>query len=263
MSNRPLFTIVTICYNSGKTIERTLRSILSQTHTDYEYLIIDGASQDETMNVVREMEPLFKGRLKWLSEKDNGIYDAFNKGIGLASGHFIWLVNSDDQADSNALESLTSLANLLKGQKVIIEGVSRNEQQDGSIKLSTLSTPETRAANYEKKLLGITHPSSVFSREVYEEVGLYDTNYHILGDKDMFIRCYEQGVNFVTLNIPITTMSYGGVSTCLNHKHYLADQWYASRKFGKNCLHTISIFSGIMKMYLRLRYNGLKRRLCG
>lgn len=258
---RPLFSIVTVCYNSGKTIERTIKSVLAQEFKDYEYIIVDGASKDNTMDVVLRYEPLFEGRMRYTSEPDRGIYDAFNKGIKQAQGEYVWIVNSDDFMDPGALDKLKDVAEAQKGEKVIIEGVARLEQQDGQLKLSTLSTEESRLENYRKKLLGITHPSSVFSRRVYEEVGLYDDAYYILADKDIYIRSYEQGVKFVTLNHSITTMSWGGISTNLQHKKWIKDQWRASKKFGKNIIDTLFIFSSILKMYLDLRLKALLKKL--
>ena len=83
------FSIITISYNSGKTIERTIKSVLAQSYTDFEYIIVDGASKDDTMDIVKRYEPLFEGRMEWVSEPDNGIYDAMNKGIKLAAGKWI------------------------------------------------------------------------------------------------------------------------------------------------------------------------------
>lgn len=104
-----LFTIITVCFNSEMTIERTIQSVLNQTCQDYEYIIIDGASTDGTMDIVRKYEPLFQGRMRWISEKDQGIYDAMNKGIGVASGELIGIVNSDDYYEPDALEIMKNL----------------------------------------------------------------------------------------------------------------------------------------------------------
>lgn len=258
---RPLFSIVTVCYNSGKTIERTIKSVLAQEYKDYEYIIVDGASTDNTMDIVRKYESMFEGRMRYSSEPDKGIYDAFNKGINRANGEFVWIVNSDDYMDDDALPKLRGLGEKHKGEKVIIEGITRLGQKDGKYNFSTLSTGESRRKFYNHKLLGITHPSSVFSRRVYEEVGLYDDAYFILADKDLYIRCYEQGVSFITLDQPITTLSWGGISTNLQHKKWLKDQWRAARKFGKNRIDTFFIFSSFIKMYLDLRLKALLKKV--
>ena len=105
MNNQPQFSIITICYNSSATIERTIKSVLAQTFTDYEYIIVDGGSKDSTLDIVKKYEPLFDGRMKWKSEPDKGIYDAMNKGISRSSGTIIGIVNSDDWLEADALES--------------------------------------------------------------------------------------------------------------------------------------------------------------
>ncbi|MDE6175544.1 MAG: glycosyltransferase, partial [Duncaniella sp.] len=89
-------SIVTATYNSGSTIKDTLESVLRQTYTQIEHIIVDGGSSDNTMDIVRELEPLYQGRLRYVSEPDHGIYDAMNKGIAMATGDIIGILNSDD-----------------------------------------------------------------------------------------------------------------------------------------------------------------------
>ena len=97
-------TIITVCFNSEKTIRETLESVLDQDYCDYEHLIIDGASSDHTMAVINEYKEAYNGRLRVISEKDNGLYDAMNKGVAHASGEIIGFLNSDDKfADQSAL----------------------------------------------------------------------------------------------------------------------------------------------------------------
>lgn len=100
-------SIITATYNSGKTLRDTLESILAQTYTDYEVLIIDGVSHDNTKEIVDEFMPRFDGKLKWHCGRDNGLYDAMNKGIALATGDVIGILNSDDfYADNTVLEDV-------------------------------------------------------------------------------------------------------------------------------------------------------------
>ena len=89
-------SIITATYNSEKTIEETLNSVLSQSYTDYEHIIIDGVSKDNTLSIIKKYEPKYNGRLKIISEKDSGLYDAMNKGIKNAIGDVIGILNSDD-----------------------------------------------------------------------------------------------------------------------------------------------------------------------
>ena len=89
-------SLITVTFNSGMTLRDTIQSVLSQSFPDIEYILVDGLSQDRTIKIVKEYEPLFQNRLKWVSEKDSGLYDAMNKGIRMATGDIIGIINSDD-----------------------------------------------------------------------------------------------------------------------------------------------------------------------
>ena len=89
-------SIITVCYNSEKYIRSAIESVLNQTYGDIEYIIVDGGSTDSTIDIVKPYEPLFNGRMRWISEKDKGIYDAMNKGIAMATGNIVGILNSDD-----------------------------------------------------------------------------------------------------------------------------------------------------------------------
>ena len=89
-------SIITVTFNSGQTIADTLESVLRQTYSDIELIVVDGLSTDNTMEIVRQFEPKFGGRMRWISEKDRGIYDAMNKGLALATGDVVGILNSDD-----------------------------------------------------------------------------------------------------------------------------------------------------------------------
>lgn len=94
-------TIITATYNSGQTLTDTLESVLRQSYTDIDYVIVDGGSKDNTLDIIRRYEPRFEGRMRWISEPDKGIYDAMNKGIRMATGDVVGLLNSDDFYTSN------------------------------------------------------------------------------------------------------------------------------------------------------------------
>ena len=89
-------SLITVTFNSAGTIKDTIENVLAQTYEDYEYLIIDGASKDGTVDIIKSYEPLFKGKMKWISEKDKGMYDGINKGIRMATGDVVGIINSDD-----------------------------------------------------------------------------------------------------------------------------------------------------------------------
>ena len=100
-------SVVTVTWNSATTLRDTLESVLAQTYCDIEHIIVDGGSMDGTMRLVQEYEPRYNGRLRYISEPDRGIYDAMNKGIGMASGEVVGILNSDDFYTSpDAVEKL-------------------------------------------------------------------------------------------------------------------------------------------------------------
>ena len=102
----PLITIVTVCFNSEKTIARTIDSVLNQDISEVEYLIVDGASTDNTLYIIDRYKNRFQEKLKVISEPDNGWYDAMNKGILNAKGKFIVFLNSDDFFDKDAISNV-------------------------------------------------------------------------------------------------------------------------------------------------------------
>lgn len=103
-------SIITVAYNSSETIRNTIESVLSQTYPNIEYIVIDGFSTDNTIDIAKEYEFNFEGRLKWLSEPDQGLYDAMNKGIEMATGDIIGILNSDDTFYNNTVLSVGSVA---------------------------------------------------------------------------------------------------------------------------------------------------------
>lgn len=100
-SHNPVFTIITVCYNSAATIEKTIKSVLGQSFTDFEYIIIDGASTDGTLDIINKYR---SGIATVVSEPDKGIYYAMNKGLSLARGRIVGIINSDDWYEPDALE---------------------------------------------------------------------------------------------------------------------------------------------------------------
>lgn len=205
----PLFTVITVCYNSEKTIERTLKSVLNQTESDYEYLIIDGASTDGTLDIVRKYEPEFGGRLHIFSEKDNGIYDAMNKGIARASGELVGLVNSDDYYELDALENMKKAylgLNVDNRNHVILYGMQRRLRDGEEIEIEFVN----------HRILGegmICHPTCFVSRAVYRDFGVYDTNYRSAADLDFLLRIKNTtDTVFVPVYHIISNFELGGMS---------------------------------------------------
>lgn len=204
-------SIITVCYNSEKTIERTIQSVLNQTYQDYEYIIVDGASTDKTLEIIKRYEPEFEGRMRWISEQDDGIYYAMNKGIGMAKGKLIGMINSDDYYEANAL------ANMVEAQGIedyqILYGFTRCIRDGEEVSISISSHKNLREQM-------ISHPSSFVTKKLYDDLGMYDTRYYSASDYDFMLRMYEGGrVTFRPVYKLIANFSLGGM--CASSKAYL------------------------------------------
>ena len=207
------FSIITIAYNSEKTIERTIQSVLAQTYQDYEYLIVDGGSNDDTLNIVQKYEPLFEGRLKWKSEPDKGIYNAMNKGVNRAEGSIIGIVNSDDWLEPNALQIIKDcFVNNGHDIDAIYCGWMNFHYQDGIVQV--MKTDHQLLTQYVKRyeMAGVRHPAMFVGKNVYNRLGVFDERLKILADTDLIVRFFLNGIRFIYPNQVVTNMSDGGVS---------------------------------------------------
>lgn len=233
-----LFSIITVCYNSSISIERTINSILNQTIADYEYIIVDGASKDNTLDIVKRYEPRFEGRMKWISEPDSGIYNAMNKGIKMATGELIGIVNSDDWLEPTALESIKKIAaNKEDKSKAFFCGSLCFHYENGVNQI--LYADKDRFEKGIKKHshgYGLYHPSTFIGRGVYETVGLYDESLRVAADADFIYRCYCAGVKFYFTKCIISNMSDGGVSNRPNYKKFIKENTQRLKQVNKNGL---------------------------
>lgn len=250
--NRPLFSIATPCWNSVLTIERTIKSILSQDFKDYEYIIVDGGSNDGTLDIIKKYEPLFEGRMRWKSEPDEGLYDAFNKGVRNSNGIYCWNVNADDFIEPGALGKLADFIYSNQWSELpVIAGILRFVSFDGNETISIVKSNEKLITkNFKKDSIGTPHPATLIPKEIYEKYGVYDTDYKIIGDVDWFHRVYLAGIKFVFFDCIITNMADGGISNQYNYKKSLRDRLHYLKKFypnkteriGRLCHWTISFY---------------------
>ncbi|MDE6815172.1 MAG: glycosyltransferase [Lachnospiraceae bacterium] len=201
-----LISVITVCYNSEGTIRDTLESMLNQTYEHYEYLIVDGASRDGTVEILKSYEERFQGRMRWISEPDSGIYDAMNKGIGRACGELIGILNSDDFYERDALLIMAERFAQLKREHVILYGFQRNlsGNQEKSVVLFHHTSLDEQM---------ITHPTCFVSRQVYRDFGMFDTSYKSSADYEFMLRIFHEGkVFFQPVYEIITNFRLGGMS---------------------------------------------------
>jgi glycosyltransferase involved in cell wall biosynthesis len=199
--NELLITVVTVVRNGEKTLEETILSVINQTYKNVEYIIVDGSSTDGTLAVIKKYEDRID---YWMSEADKGIYDAMNKGIGLASGDYIALLNSDDWYELNACEIVVNKINGVKAD--IYYGMMRViNEKDGSLIF---------IYGYTDKILHqymIAHPTCFIKKDVYK-LYQYDIKYRSASDYDFLIRLKNKHYRFVFIECIIANYKLGGMS---------------------------------------------------
>lgn len=198
-------SIITVSYNSVKTIKDTIESVLNQSYTNFEYLIIDGLSIDDTTSIVENYND---PRIRLISEKDNGLYDAMNKGIKIATGDIIGIINSDDVLDNNdVFKRVTD--NFTDDVDILHANVKYYDE-----KLEKVIRNYVPGDNYKDYWCG-AHPSMYIRKEVYKKIGLYNLNYNIAADYDFMVRCNTHHIKYKYLNTYFVKMRYGGKSNGL------------------------------------------------
>ena len=204
---QPKVSIITVCLNSAKTIRDTIKSVESQAYDNIEYIIVDGGSQDGTVDIISESTAV----TKWISEPDKGISDAFNKGLSLASGEYIQIINSDDWLGENqimiAVKCLEEdeTAGFVFGNIYLCAYDKKNKFFKPGDEL------------YEKKIANrmpqVNHPTFLVRKMVYEQFGGFDEKYKIALDYEWLSRVTKQGVRGIYCPILTAYMRDGGIST--------------------------------------------------
>lgn len=204
-------SVITATYNSAKSIESCLFSVLNQNYNDIEYVIIDGESSDQTLSILNKFAAEFN-QIKIFSEKDSGIYDALNKGISLTSGDIIGFVHSDDFLESNNI--IHEIVSMFKSDN--LDGVYGDLQYVDKGNTQNVKRNWT-SCKFNKSLLKKgwmpPHPTLFLKKEVYEKHGFFDLSYSISADYDFILRIFNDSeLKFKYLPKVITKMRFGGVS---------------------------------------------------
>lgn len=214
-------SIITASYNSEKTIRDTLQSVSRQSYPDIEHLIVDGASTDSTMNIVRSFDHIAKA----VSEKDNGIYDAMNKGIALATGDIIGILNSDDVFSNDNVVS--AIVKLFANSKttLVYSDLQYVDERDTS---KVVRYWKSGSYDSQKFYYGWMppHPTVFVRREIYEKFGGFDTSFRFAADYELMLRFlvrYELEAGY--LEGVSVNMRMGGHSNSS-----LSNRWKANRE---------------------------------
>ena len=193
-------SIITVVYNSSLTIRDTIESVLSQSYDNLEYCIVDGDSTDGTLSIIKEYEQKFKGKLKWVSDSDTGIYDAMNKGIRMATGDVIGIINSDDfyhktdviEQIAKAFENNDIQATIADVRFVNPDNLDRTVRYYSSKKFTV---------NRFRFGFMPAHPTFFTYKKNFEKYGYYQTDYKIAADFELLIR-------FLYTNLFILSLKY-------------------------------------------------------
>ena len=233
-------SIITINYNNAEGLRKTMESVLAQTYTEIEYIIVDGASTDGSVDVIRELAT--RPTIKWVSEKDTGIYNAMNKGIRMATGEYIQILNSGDilAADDVTERMMAALAAQcaeIKGESLKIKGEENSEAEINAYNLSSINyklnipifygnMTKVNAAGQVVGKSGYTeyslrqfyqstlnHDCAYIRKDLFEEYGLYDEQLKIVSDWKWYLQAIGLGrVKPVYVDIDVTIFDDGGIS---------------------------------------------------
>ena len=219
----PRISIITICYNAASTITRTLRSVSAQTYPNIQYLIIDGASKDNTLELVRELAP----EAEIYSERDKGIYDAMNKGLDRATGDYVWYVNAGD-----ALASPTTVEDLVRATCTgdilpdVLYGDTRLiDAEDHDLGLRRLRPPLQLDWRSFRSGMLVCHQAFVAKRSISPH---YDLRYRFSADVDWCIRVLKEAKTTAFYPEPIALYLNEGTTTA-NHRASLIERFHVMR----------------------------------
>ena len=206
-------SILTATYNSEKTLRDTLESVLRQTYTDFEHIIIDGCSKDGTLDIIREYMSRYQGHLRFISEPDRGIYDAMNKGIRMPTGEVVGILNSDDfYTSDDVLQVIVDTFNNFDVDAVYgdIHYVN-NEDLTKPVRYYSSSV-----FRWEFMRFGLmpAHPSFYCLKDIYDKYGVFDTSYKIAADFENLLRLlFIHRIKTRYIQKDFVTMRTGGAST--------------------------------------------------
>ncbi len=217
------FSVITIVYNGESVIEGTMKSVLNQTFTDYEYIIIDGASKDSTLSLIQDFAQNAPLSIKWISEPDKGLYDAMNKGLHLATGDFVLFLNAGDWLfEPTTLEKIAAAAtpttDILYGETMLVDNDRRHIGTRTDMTVQKLPEKLT----WQRMRLGmvVCHQSFLPARKIAPHY-LED---NLAADIDWVIKCLKKGENVTHTHTIVSEYLMGGVSK-KQHQQSLKDRY--------------------------------------
>lgn len=210
--HQPLVSIVTVVYNGAAHVEQSIKSVLEQTYTNIEYIIVDGASTDGTLDIIKKYESKIH---TFISEKDTGIYNAMNKGLKLAKGDVIAILNADDYYYP---ETIQLVVNQFEKSKVdvVYGNMTKLRELNGQEYLKEVQPDITLM----EKTMPIFHPATFIKKAVYDKMGGFNESYQLSADYDFIYRVYQAEFQFDYLPKSLAVFRIGGASNinCNSYK---------------------------------------------
>jgi glycosyltransferase involved in cell wall biosynthesis len=222
LNTTPKITIVTVTYNAEQYLEQTIRSIISQDYPNIEYIIIDGASTDGTIDIIRRYEQYIT---YWISEPDKGIYDAMNKAIAVATGEWVNFLNAGDSYTTQSI--ITFLQNHFNSEVAMLYGGVNIVGNNSSQYISPLDL------SYFTKKMPCCHQSVFFKLELLKEYK-FNTNYKINADLDLILRIYKNNYQYKYFDTPFVNFLSDGYHTIDKPRGFL-DELYVTSKYLPKC----------------------------
>jgi glycosyltransferase involved in cell wall biosynthesis len=222
-----LVSIITVVYNGEKTLEQTIQSVINQTYQNIEYIIIDGGSTDGTLDIIKKYEAHLSF---WVSEPDKGLYDAMNKGIGIAKGELIGMINSDDWYELNAVELMAN-AYQANPNKTIFHADRYDIDENGN-----KSIRKFHPSAFRFKYYGMTynHPSMFITKTEYEN-HIYSIQLRALSDYQFVLEAYLRDKNiFYYINKPIVNYRLDGISGNMRFIDAIKEGFYSRKNANLN-----------------------------
>jgi glycosyltransferase involved in cell wall biosynthesis len=241
INNNRKFSIVTVSFNSVKTIEKAILSVLNQTYKNFEYIIIDGGSTDGTLEIINKYKSNFS---YFVSEKDSGISEAFNKGIKVSSGEIIGILNSDDWYELDALEIIDKL-DAEKDADIFIGALKYWNSEDNISKVIYADRKYKNSITF--RMPHLNHPASFFKKKVYDDIGLFDVKYKYAMDYDIFLRAYLKNKKKAFVDQVVSNMLIGGVANKNRRKAYVEVYIISKNKILGLLWFMLSVFRSFLK----------------
>ena len=237
-------SIITATWNSESTLTDTLESVLSQTYNDIEHIIVDGKSTDSTMSIIKSYESRYKGNLRYISEPDHGIYDAMNKGIAMATGDIVGILNSDDMYNDSSVVSDIVAGFSDAGTGAVCGNLYFVSQND-----PTSVVRIWKGSPYKSFKSGWhpAHPTFYAKKQFFEKYGCFDISYDVSADFELMLRFIEKyHVKIKYIDRYFVKMRVGGESTG-SLKNIIKGNKNIMRAFKKNGV-SVSIFYPIFRL---------------